>query len=123
MGLTRVDNAPVSTATWHHQPVSSGIIIPARAYYAARDRKRAPAARIETKLHRNLWFIVRRRKPTNKVSWITRKRFNFDEHSPLLRIQEALFFLLFFPGRRSIYIEGLVEITRKRYSNAKDAAL
>lgn len=40
-----------------HQPVSSGIIILARVYYAARDRKRAPAARIETKLHRNLSLL------------------------------------------------------------------
>lgn len=48
-----------------HQPVSSGIIILARAYYAARDRKRAPVARIETKLHRNLSFIVRH--SSNKV--------------------------------------------------------
>lgn len=48
-----------------HQPVSSGIIILARAYYGARDRKRAPVARIETKLHRNLSFIVRH--SSNKV--------------------------------------------------------
>lgn len=41
-----------------HQPVSSGIIILPRAYYAPRDRNRAPAARIETQLRSNLSSIV-----------------------------------------------------------------